>query len=395
MERKDFARTKAAGYCLCRPPINLSINRAAFFTNLLGRVSPNDEKDKKIFLQPKIVKNEPPPLQLDFSPTLKPRHFPTEQLLNLKPEVAPPPPKPLPRTIKPDEIPASQATLGNRMTNPAGRPALTLTNPDVLLEQTVKGRYFVLEKLGEDETSLAYLAEDKLVAHKKVVVRVLMEEEANDDFTKQIFAEERVSLSLINHPNISRILDSGELPEGKPFIISEYIEGKSVREMLKLTGQFNGLRTARIIRQIAYALSEVHQNGILHRNLKPESIILTVSEVGNEQVKLTNFGNLKGSLKTGNIAYLSPEQIEGNLPTYASDIYSLAVITYQMLTNRLPFNIASAESLLKAQKIGLQLHPTNLRLDLPPLIDVILEKALAFNPSERYPKARDFGDAFF
>ncbi len=84
----------------------------------------------------------------------------------------------------------------------------------------------------------------------------------------KIFAEERVSLSLINHPNIARILDSGELLEGKPFIVSEFTEGESVKEMLRKTGQFNALRTTRIISQAADALSAAHQNGVLHRNLK-------------------------------------------------------------------------------------------------------------------------------
>lgn len=357
------------------------------FTTLLGRVAPTDEIDKKLSSAPRFAKSES--LPPNFIPPPKPRVFKTEQ--ELKDEVQPQ--KPLPRIIKPSEIPTSQAQLGNRQINPMDRPALTWANPNVLLGQTVKGRYLVVEKLSEDESDIAYLAQDKLAADKKVVVRVLMDEEVDDDFTNQIFAEERVSLSLINHPNIARILDSGELLEGKPFIISEYVEGKSVKEMLKQTGQFNSLRAARIIRQAAYALSEVHQNGVLHRNLKPENIILTVSETGNEQVKLTNFGVSKGNNR--NLEYKSPEQVEGNLATYASDIYSLAAIAYQMLTNRLPFYASASEDLSKAQQAGVKLRPTNLRLDVPPAVDTILEKALAFNPSERYPKARDFGDAFF
>ncbi|MGI8925013.1 MAG: protein kinase domain-containing protein, partial [Tepidiformaceae bacterium] len=226
------------------------------FSSLLGRIAPTDEIDKKLSPTPRFAKIES--VQSDFIPPTKPRVFKTEE--EVKAEMQPQPQKPLPRIIKPSEIPTSQAKLGNRQTNPTGRPALTWANPNGLLGQTVKGRYFVVEKLGEDESSIAYLASDKLAAEKKVVVRVLMDEDADDTFTNQIVAEERVSLSLINHPNIARILDSGELLEGKPFIISEYVEGKSVKEMLKQTGQFNSLRAARIIRQVAYALSEVHQN---------------------------------------------------------------------------------------------------------------------------------------
>lgn len=222
-----------------------------------------------------------------------------------------------------------------------------------------------------------------------------MEQDASDKFTNKIFAEERVSLSHINHPNVASVLDSGELHEGNAFIITEYVEGASVKDAINRKGEFNASRTARIIRQVSYALSEVHQNGILHRNLKPENIILTLNEEGAEQVKLINFGVPNAKITKENLAYKSPEQLEGNIATFASDLYSLAVITFQMLTNRLPFNDLSSSVLLKSQREGIALRPTNLRLDLPPAIDTIFEKALAFNPSGRYPKTRDFGDAFY
>jgi serine/threonine protein kinase len=164
---------------------------------------------------------------------------------------------------------------------------------------------------------------------------------------------------------------------------------------LQQTGQFNALRAARIVRQAAYALSEVHQNGVLHRNLKPENIILTVNEAGTELVKVTDFAVSDGRQITDNTAYKSPEQLEGKMPSFASDIYSLAVIAYQMLTNRLPFAATSVNDLISAQKKGLSLHTSNLRLDLPPQVDEILGKALAYKPTARYPKARDFGDALF
>ena len=390
--------TNEGNRLLPMPSAAKSANQSSsVFSNLLGKISSTDDLDKKLSSTPRFTKIAPlPPLPKSFaSPSKPPVIRPKQTELKPKPEVQPLPQKPLPRIIKLNDIPASQATLGNRQTNPTGRPAVTRANPNALLEQTVKGRYSIVEKIGEDDSSISYLAIDKLAADKKVVVRVLMEEDTNDDFTNQIFAEERISLSLINHPNIARILDSGELSEGKPFIVTEYAEGKSVGARLKQTGQFNGLRTARIIRQVAYALSEVHQNGVLHRNLKPENIILSVSEIGNEQVKVTNFDVSKSSLISKNLNYKAPEQVSGNLASYASDIYSLAVIAYQMLTNRLPFNASSAETLQAAQKAGLKIHPTNLRLDLPPLVDEILEKGLAFNPLERYPKARDFGDALF
>jgi serine/threonine protein kinase len=414
-----------------------STGAGGVFSNLLGKTPIAGESDKKPNSAPRFVplnKTEETDKKLTSFPSVG-RLFQSEQFLKPKTassaeaedsilELEPLPPaedsvlefepirqsdettaddfleeapKPVPRLIKPSEIASGTADIGNRRTNPLGREALSWENPDALLGQTVKGRYQIVEELdADDEDSLIYLADDKIVAGKRVVVRVFMNDySVVDEGEEKIFAEERVSLSHLNHPNIAGVFDSGELPEGNIFIVSEFVEGESLAGILQHTGQFNVLRTARVIRQTSYALSEAHQNGILHRNLKPENIVLTVSEAGIEQVKLMNFGVSHGEITETNLAYKAPEEIEKGISTYASDIYALAVIAYQMLTARLPFPIETENALLKAQRQGLTLVPTNLRLDIHPLADQILERALAFSPAERYPKARDFGDAFF
>lgn len=382
------------------------------FSNLLGRAETSAERKETPTSIPRYSQLEPAapdfvqsekiePVQVRPLEEMRTKAFEIKEAGQIKTEHeigradAPPPVKPLARIVRPSEIPSGTAQVGDRKANPTGRLALTWEEPRILLGQLVKGRYYIVDMLGEDEMSISYLAEDKIVGSKKAFVRVFMDEDAEDDFSTRIFAEERVSLSHINHPNIASVIDSGELPEGKPFIVSEYLEGKTIRHMLDRNGQFNALRTARIIRQTSYALSEAHQNGILHRNLKPENIFLIVNENGTEQVKLTNFGVLYDKFTEENLAYKSPEQIQGKLSNYASDIFSLAVIAYQMLTNRLPFNSSSANNLLRAQREGVAILPTNLRLDVPPAVDEILERALAFKPSDRFPKARDFGDAFY
>ena len=369
------------------------------FSNLLSRAqSPREEEEPKNIGAPSV---KPEKKRRIFEPV--DAFNPEKNIGGSKNEKSPatkvPPAKPEPRLIRPNEIPPSQAKLGDRTVEPgAGRAtALTWENPEILLGQTIKGRYRILEHSSRDETSIAYLAEDKIVQGKKVVVRVLMEEADADAESGKIYAEERVSLSHVNHPNIASLLDSGALPEGKSFIVSEYVEGSTLKDMLRQTGTFNQLRAARIIRQAAHALSEAHVNGILHRSLRPEHIVLTVSETGKELVKVTDFAVFDGfdAPDEETIKYLAPEQLEGRLSNYASDIYSLAVIAYQMLTGRHPFNLSTAKELIKAQKDGLNLRPTNLRLDLPVQVDEILEKALSYKPGERYPKARDFGDAFY
>lgn len=169
--------------------------------------------------------------------------------------------KPVAKVIKPSEVPSGTADTGNRKVDPLGRSALTWENPEVLIGQTIKGRYLISDVLDQNDSSITYLAEDKIIADKEMIVRVLMEDQP-DDFLSRIFAEERVSLSHVNHPNVASVLDSGELLEGNPFIVTEMVDGFSVREKLEVVGKFDPLRAAKIVRQTSYALSELHQNGV-------------------------------------------------------------------------------------------------------------------------------------
>lgn len=304
--------------------------------------------------------------------------------------------KPAIRLIKPGEVPSGTANVGDRKSNPTGRTALSWESPKALIGQTIKGRYYITEITGQDDSSITYLAEDKIIADKEMIVRVLMNEET-DDFLNRIFAEERVALSHINHPNIASVIDSGELMEGNPFIVTEMVDGFSVKEKLEIMDRFEPARAAKIIRQASYALSELHQNGVLHRNLKPKNIFLTTTEAVKEQVKVTDFAvsSIVNKRNLETIKYFSPEQLEGRLPNYAGDIYSLGVIACEMLTGRHPFQFINAENLLKAQKKGLSFKVNDAEFNLPSVVNDVLEKALAYEPSERYTKARDFGDALY
>jgi serine/threonine protein kinase len=310
-----------------------------------------------------------------------------------KPETEP---IPVPHVIQVSQVPNSQAELGNRELFPTGRLAISKDNPNVLLGQTVKGRYYVEEKIGQDDSGISFIATDKLTPGKRVVVRVLMDD---DSTINAQLNDERVSLSHLNHPHIASLFDSGELLEGRQFLITEFVEGKNLRELMIQDGKMNPMRVARIVRQIGYALSDAHHNGILHRNLRPESVILGVSEIGAENVKIVDFcETINQSVRNQSfekIRYWSPEHIEGTSVNYSSDVYSLAVITFEMLTGKSPFGGDSTKSLLDLQKQKLKLLPSGLQLDLPTGIDGVIQKGLNYNPEDRYPRARDFGEALF
>jgi serine/threonine protein kinase len=384
------------------------------FSNLLNKSAAKYESDEQLGLKPKFARNEPPVFAsprvqkiLGNKPVadiveIKPST--TDDLLELAPKAtngipaaAIPGERPTGRLIKPHEIPSSQAELGDRKKNPTGRLAMSWANPNVLLGQTVKGRYYVEEKLSQDDSSVSFVATDKILLGKKVVVKILMDETDQSDFQSKQAADERVSLSHINHPNIAGLFDSGELLEGKPFLITEYVNGKSLRALMQQSGAVNPQRVGRIIKQIGLSLSDAHQSGVLHRGLRPEKIILDISDNGIEQVKVTDFcGFVNSNIRNqtlDKISYWSPEQIEGKTPTFSSDTYTLAIIAYEMLTGKLPFSFSSSKELLDAQKRGLIDLPSNLKSDLSPEIDLIIRKGLNYSPDERYPRARDFSES--
>ena len=422
------------------PVVNSGAKREAqtkgVFTNLLGKTSKPNNTDEQLASSPRFVKSENKEPKIDktsknsvfkMERELKPKiskptskskskqtstpksQIITKPKLSVKSQTKPKPKpqttkkaevrksstsKPLSRLIDPNELKVNQAKVEKEKLK-SNNHGLNWQNPRILIGQTVKGRYHVIDKINQDLTSVAFLAEDKILQNNKVCVRVLMNKNEKEGFQNKLLSEERVSLSHINHPNVANVFDSGELQDGKPFIISEYVENESVSEYLKKTGVFNPMRTARITRQASYALSEVHQNGILHRNLQPQHLLLTVSDAGNETVKVADFCVSNGKLTTDNIKYKSPEQLNGQLPTYASDSYSLAVIAFEMLTNRLPFSGETEGEIHKAQKADLTLEASNLNPDINVLVDSIFDKALSYNPSDRYPKSRDFGEALF
>jgi serine/threonine protein kinase len=299
--------------------------------------------------------------------------------------------KPEPRKVNPYEISDGGVNLKE------DRPDIftgdfDVSDPESFVGRTVKSRYKITDFLGGDETGLAYLGQDK-IADKKVLVRILLEEEP-DEVIASILAEERVSLAHLSHPNIARLVDSGTFTNGIQFLVTVYFDGLSVRDILDIYGKFPPERAGRIIRQAASALSQAHQVGILHRDVRPENLIIdTEGEI--EQVVVVNFGASNGEPTELNAVYKAPEILDGRMATAGSDIFSLADVAYEMLTGRLPFEGASTKEILRSQYSGLSLRPTHVDSALPPVVDEVLEKAFAYNSSERYTKAREFGDAFY
>lgn len=298
------------------------------------------------------------------------------------------------RKVDPNEIPAGHVELGGGDRLAYSSADFRADDPEAFIGRTVKGRYVVTDYFGGDESGYAFLADDKITPDRKVLVRILLRGNT-DEMMGSILDEERVSLSHFSHPNVARLIDSGQFTDGTRFLVSEYVDALSAADILAIHGSFDPQRAARVIRQVSYALNEAHQEGILHRDVRPGNIIVAPGEADAEQAVLVNFGASTGEPTDDNIFYKSPEVLDGRAATAVSDIFSLAVSGYEMLTGRTPFEGRNADELIRAQNERVGASASKLRRGLPRTVDLVLEKALAFRPADRYVKARDFGDAFY
>lgn len=266
----------------------------------------------------------------------------------------------------------------------------------------LKNRYLIEKELGRGGIGVVYLARDKQLVQRYVVVKVLLDDSWKNRWFVNKFRHEIDALSRVDHPNIVGIFDAGEMENGKPFIVMQYVEGSNLRSAIDSSGmQF--VRAANIFRQVGRALSAAHEKGVCHRDLKPENIMLQRLGDDEEQAKIIDFGIAKvkdslmapstdTNLTVGTVLYMAPEQLEKGPISPASDIYALGIIAYEMLTGRRPFNPESSFQLLELQRAGPRLKPQDLRPGLPEAAQSAILKALSFNASNRFRKAQEFGD---
>ena len=276
------------------------------------------------------------------------------------------------------------------------------SNVGPLIGTLVKDRYLIEKQLGRGGFAITYLARDNQLHSRPVVIKALLDYHADDPWALKKFRQEVEALARINHPGVVGPLDFGQLPDGRPFLVMEFIDGLRLRDVIDARGmEFQ--RAAGILRQVGRALTAAHEQGIFHRDVKPENIMLQHPGEEEEQAKLIDFGianvrdsQVSGSGSThiaGTTGYIAPELFEGQRFTTASDVYALGVVAYEMVTGRHPFNAESQAHMVRLQLDGVTVPPTALRPGLPFEAEACIEKALVVAPAERYPRPRDFGDA--
>jgi serine/threonine-protein kinase len=271
---------------------------------------------------------------------------------------------------------------------------------DRFLGRTIAARYKLIRRLGSGGMSVVYLARHEVIARLSAL-KILRPELSLVTEHRERFLREARAVNRINHPNIVEITDVGE-SDGVAYLVMEYVEGDSLLTHIQ-RGRLAWERALRIGVQLASALARAHQAGVVHRDLKPENILLVPSkEGGGELAKLTDFGIAKMSGEPsltlneqlfGTPGYIAPEYVGGIGIDGRSDIYSLAVVIYEMVTGTLPFEGKGQSELLLKPLTSAPIPPSK-RIDtLPPDLESLLLRALARDPAERPHDAFAMHDA--
>lgn len=259
-----------------------------------------------------------------------------------------------------------------------------------MIGKILGNRYEIVEKIGEGGMGLVYKAKCHLL-NRYVAVKMLKPEFTGDEEFINKFKKESLSSASLSHPNIVNIYDVG-VEDGIYYIVMEYVKGKTLKEIIRERAPLQYFEIINICRQICLALEHAHNNNIIHRDIKPQNILIThdgivkVADFGiaraSSSATLTNTGNVIGS-----VYYISPEQARGGYTDEKTDIYSLGTVMYEMAVSKVPF-IADSPVAIALKHIQENVaRPSEMNPDIPVALEDIILKSLEKNPAQRYESA--------
>ncbi|RPJ28236.1 MAG: serine/threonine protein kinase [Chloroflexi bacterium] len=259
----------------------------------------------------------------------------------------------------------------------------------------LNNRYQLLEQLGSGGMSNVYRARD-LMLERSVAIKVLHEQYSNDSGFQQRFRQEARAAANLSHPNIVTVHDFG-LDHGQLFIVMEYIPGKDLKTLLRQRGRFSVEEAIPVMVQACAGIGYAHRAGLVHCDVKPHNMIVTPDA----RLKVTDFGiaralstitpDEKADVVWGSPQYFSPEQATGEAPSPASDVYSLGVVLYEVLTGALPFTAPTSEELARMHLQTSPIPPSEYVPDIPSALEQIVLKVLSKEPAARYRTADQLG----
>ncbi len=282
------------------------------------------------------------------------------------------------------------------------RLGLNAVPSDPFIGKILADRYRVLRTLGEGGMGRVYLAEHVRMGRLSAV-KVMSPALAPTPEAISRFNREASNASRINHPNVAAIYDFGETADGTLYLAMEYVEGKTLTAILREAGPLVPARAAELAGQIADGLHAAHHLGIVHRDLKPDNILVTTQHDGRELVKIVDFGIAKTTqsndqtvtslgVAIGTPEYMSPEQIAGEALDARTDLYSLGLVLFNMLTGALPHPALTSKQSLVQRLTAKPLTLTEVKPSVPwpPRVQKALDRALAPEPDDRYSNVLDF-----
>ena len=275
---------------------------------------------------------------------------------------------------------------------------------DTVLGTVIAGKYPLIDKLGEGGFGAVYRGVQEPVG-RTVAVKVISPEEADDPELRARFFREARVVSRLSDPATVTLYDYGEDADGVLFMVFEFIAGRLLADELHTVGRLSPDRAVRFSLQILGALSEAHAHGLVHRDLKPENLMIATNNLGEEKLKVLDFGIAKvlgqegvDDVKTregivlGTPRYMSPEQSQDARLEGTSDLYALGIILYEMLVGQTPFTGKIPLDILMAH-ITKPVPPIPASLGLPPALIAVVMRALQKDPNDRFPRAEDMARA--
>src|SRR5579864_5686158 len=261
------------------------------------------------------------------------------------------------------------------------------------------GRYEILGELGRGAMGVVYKARDPQIDRMVAVKTVSMwgqEPEEEQEFRLR-FMNEAQAAGRLHHPGIVAVFDVGENPENQdPYIVLEYVSGESLQRVLAREKKLPLSKALKLAEELAEALDYAHSQGVVHRDMKPANILVTedghakIADFGIAKLNLAHF-TIPGKV-LGTPAYMAPEQLSGEGADRRSDLFSLGVILYVMVTGHSPFPGSSATTVCFKVANREPVAASALDMTLPPQLDAVISRAIAKNPDDRYQRGSDFAD---